>query len=137
MKKDEIEKLVREIESVSSNFEDEACTDKVRLLKDGFDLKAIGGPKRYLEFISEVNELARQGRLLFLYSIFNRVCEKEGVTYRFKTPYQANMAYSAVMNKEGVFYILDGDGHYREIFCTEKFVHFVEDEYWELIENGA
>ena len=133
MKKDEIENLVREIESISSNFEDEAWTENVRLLKDGFDLKAIGDPKRYLGFIDAVNELARQGRLLFLYSTFNRVCEKEGVAYRFKAPYQANMAYSAVMKKEGAFYILDEDRQYREIFCTEKFARFVEDEYWELI----
>jgi len=135
MKKHEIENLVREIESISSNFEDEAWTDNVKLLKDGFDPEQVGDPKRYLEFISAVNELARQGRLLFLYSTLNRVCEKEGVAYQFKAPYQANMAYSAVMKKDGSFYILDEDGQYREIFCTDKFARFIENEYWELIEK--
>lgn len=135
MKKMETEKLVSEIEYVSSNFEDEAWTENVKLLKDAFDLEKLGDPNRYLEFLSEVNELVRQGRLLFLYSTFNRVCEKEGVAYKFKTPYRANMTYSAVMKKDGAFYILDEDGQYREIFCSEKFARFVEDEYWEIIEK--
>ncbi len=135
MKKNEIENLVTEIEAISSNFEDEAYTENIRLLKDGFDLKTLGDPKQYLEFIATVDELARQGRLLFLYSIFNRVCDKEGVLYQFKKPYQANMEYSAVLKIEGNFYILDEDNHHREIFCSEKFARFIEDEYWELIEK--
>ena len=134
MKISEIEKLVDEIISISNNFEDEAFTENVKLLREGFNLEAVGSPKRYLEFVSEVSELVRQGRILFIYSTFNRVCEKEGKNYRFNTPYQANIAYSAVMKKQGTLYLLDEDGHYREIFCTESFARFVEDEYWELIE---
>jgi hypothetical protein len=135
MKKDEIEKLAREIDSISSNFEDEAWTDNMRALKEDFDIRTIGNPKRYLEFMSEVSEILRQARVLFLHSAFNMVCEEEGIPYRFKAPYEANMKYSAVMKKNGVFFILDEDGQYREMFYTEKFAGFVENEYWEIIEK--
>ena len=135
MKKHEIEKLACEIESISNYFEDEPVTGNMRALKENFDLGAIGSPKRYLEFISEAGEIIRQARVLFLHSALNRVCEKEGLDYRFKKPYEANMKYSAVMKKDGTFYILDEDGHYREIFCSDKFAQFVDNEYWELLEK--
>jgi hypothetical protein len=135
MKKHEIEKLTRRIESISNHFEDEPFTDNMRSLKEDFDQSAIDAPKAYLDFISEVSEILRQARVLFLHSAFNRVCAKEGVAYSFKKPYEANMKYSAVMKKEGIFYILDEDGDYREMFYSEKFAQFVENEYWELIEK--
>lgn len=137
MKKHEIEKLVREIESISNHFKEEPLTGGMKLLKRSFNPGTIGAPKGYLDFISEVSEILQQARVLFLHSAFNRLCEKEGVAYRFKTPYEANMKYSAVMKKDGVFYILDEDDDYREIFYSEKFAEFVKNEYWELIEKGA
>ena len=135
MKKHEIEKVTREIEAISHHFEDEPLTGYMRPLKEDFDAGTIAPPKRYLDFISEVGEILRQARVLFLHSALNRVCEKEGVAYHFEAPYEANMKYSAVMKKEGIFYILDEDGDYREIFYSEKFAQFVENEYWELIEK--
>lgn len=133
MTKEKIECLTREIEAISRNFESEPCTENVRMLKADFDIETIGEPKRYLDFIHGAGEILRQARVLFLHAALNRVCEKEKVAYRFKTTYQANMAYSAVMKDEGVFYILDKDGHYREIFDSEKFVGFIEDEFWEIL----
>ncbi|WP_397382393.1 hypothetical protein [Prosthecobacter sp.] len=135
MKQDEIQKLAREIESISNHFEEKPWTDNIRPLKDDFDMATIGDPKGYLEFISEANEILRQARVLFIYSVFNRVCEKDGIAYCFKAPYEANMKYSAVMKNDGSFYILDEDGHYRETFYTEKFARFVENEYWEVVEK--
>ena len=135
MTKDEINILSREIESISKNFETEPWTEKIKLLKDDFDINSIASPSRYIEFISEVSEILREARLLFLYSVLNKVCDKEGAAYHFKTPYQASMKYSAVMKKEGGFFILDEDGHYREISATENFTRFIDNEYWELIDE--
>jgi hypothetical protein len=123
------------IESISNHFEEEPWTDNIRPLKDDFDMATIGSPKEYLEFISDANEIFRQARLLFIHSVFNRVCEKDGVAYCFKAPCEANLKYSAVMEKDGGFYILDEDGHYRATFHTEKFARFVENEYWEMTER--
>ena len=137
MKKLEIEKLAREIESISNHFEDELLIGSMKILRENFSVDTLGDPNGYLDFISEIGEILRQARVLFIYSAFNRVCEKEGVEYRFKAPYKSNMKYSAVMKKDGIFYILDEDGDYRDIFCTEKFAEFVENEYRELIEKGT
>jgi predicted transcriptional regulator len=135
MTKDELQKLLQEIESISSSFETEPWTENIRLLKSDFDIKTTKEPKQYIEFIDSVSEVLRQARVLFLHSALNRVCLKDGVAYSFKTPYQANMKYSAVMKKEGAFYILDEDQHYRDIFVTEKFMRFVQDQYWELLDS--
>ncbi len=69
-----------------------------------------------------MGEVLRETRLLFLYSILNMVCKESGKNYNFDNPFQANMKYSAVMKKEGRFYLLDEDGDYREIFTSEKFM---------------
>lgn len=135
MTKEEIESLTREIEAISRNFESEPCTEDVRMLKSDFDIATIWEPQRYLEFIHAAAEILRQARVLFLHAALNRVCEKEKVAYRFRTPYRANMAYSAVMKNEGAFYILDEDGHYREIFDSEKFAGFIENEFWEILDK--
>lgn len=134
MKKEEIQKLLQDIELISSNFEAEPWTENRRLLKNNFDLKTASEPKQYLEFINTASEILRQARVLFLHSALNKVCVEEGVSYSFNTPYQANMNYTAVMKKEGSFYILDEDRHYRDLFDSEKFVRFVEDQYWELLD---
>lgn len=135
MTKDQIQKLLQEIELISSSFENEPWTENKRLLKLNFDFIKVGNPKHYLEFIDTISEILRQARVLFLHSVFNKVCVEEGVAYNFETPYQANMKYCGVMKKENAFYILDEDRHYRDIFDTEKFVRFVEDQYWELFDT--
>ena len=135
MTKEQINKISKEIEDISNNFESEPWTENMKLLKDDFDINTIKSPKRYLEIMGEISEIFRETRVMFLHSVFNKVCQTEGELYSFSTPYQAGMKYSAVMKKEGIFYILDEDGQYREMFTTEKFTRFVDDQYWELVEE--
>lgn len=134
MTKEELNKLSQDIGNISNNFELKPWTDNVKLLKQDFDLSEIDTPKNYSKIIDEISEILRETRLLFLYSVFNKVCEEEGKLYYFDTPFQASMSYSAVMKKDGSFYILDEDGHYREIFTSEAFTRFIDDQYWELYE---
>ena len=95
-------------------------------------MSSISTAKHYWKIIEEIEEILRETRLLFLFSVFDRVCKEEGKLYHFSTPYQANMRYDAVMKKEGSFYLLDEDGHYREIFASEAFARFINTLYWKL-----
>ena len=132
MTKEEINRLSQEIEDLSQNFEDKPWTENVKFLKENFDIGSINTPKHYWKMIDEIEEILRETRLLFLFSIFNRLCVEEGKLYYFDTPYQASMRYDAVMKKEGSFYLLDEDGDFREIFTSEKFAHFIKRLYWKL-----
>ncbi|TAG58426.1 MAG: hypothetical protein EAZ27_01545, partial [Cytophagales bacterium] len=132
MTKEEVNKLSKQIEDISSNFDDKPWTDNVKLLKNDFDTNLINTPNYYQEIVSELEEILRETRFLFLCSVFNLVCKEEGKPYYFDTPFQASMRYDAVMKKEGVFYLLDEDSDYREIFTSEIFMRFVNDLYWEL-----
>lgn len=134
MTKEELSKLTQEIEKISNNFENKPITEKIKLLKEDFDINSINTPNQYLRTIDELEEVLRETRLLFLYSVLNIVCKESGENYNFDTPFQASMKYSAVMKKEGSFYLLDEDGDYREIFTSEKFMRFIDDQYWELYE---
>lgn len=135
MTKEEINKLSQDIEDISNNFEEKAWTDNVRLLKEDFDVSSIRTPNHYQKIINEIKEVLRESRLLFLYSVLDRVCKEEGKLYYFDTPYQANMIYDAVIKKEGTFHLRDEDGDYREIFTSESFEQFIDDLYWELYEE--
>jgi len=134
MTKEELNKLSQEIEDISNNFELKPFSDNVKLLKDDFDINKIKTPKQYLETIGEITEVLRQTRLLFLYSVFNKVCIEEDKLYYFDTPYQAAMNYSAIIKKGESFYLLDEDGDYSQTFTSEPFVQFIDDQYWELYE---
>lgn len=134
MTNEKLSKLFQEIEDISNNFEPKPWTENIKLLKDDFDINKISSPQNYLDVINEITELLRQARLLFIYSVLNKVCEEEGKMYHFEIPFQASMSYNAVMKKEGSFYLLDEDGHYRETFTSENFVRFIDDQYWELYE---
>ncbi|MCV9928374.1 hypothetical protein OIU83_11950 [Flavobacterium sp. LS1R49] len=109
-------------------------TGYLKLLREDFDINEIKTPKQYLETIDKITEILRETRLLFLYSVFNKVCTEEDKLYYFDTPYQANMSYSALIKKGKSFYLLDEDGDYSEIFTSESFVQFIDDQYWELYE---
>jgi len=135
MTKEKISKLSQEIEDVSNNFENKPWTENIKLLKEDFDINSISTPNHYLKTIDEMEEVLRETRLLFLYSVLNIVCKEQGKLYNFDNPYQASMKYDAVMKKEGSFYLLDEDGDYREIFTSEKFMRFIDDQYWELYEQ--
>jgi len=132
MKKEEINKISQEIEDISNNFEEKPWSENIKLLKKDFDINSISTPKYYWKTYDELKEVLRETRLIFLYSILNRVCKEEGKLYYFDTPYQANMRYDAVMKKEGSFYIQDEDSDYREIFTSEKFTNFIYYLYWKL-----
>jgi hypothetical protein len=134
MTTEEKSKLSQEIEDISKNFENKPWTENVKLLKEDFDINSISTPKHYLKTIDELQEILRETRLLFIYSVLNKVCKEEGKLYNFDTPYQASMKYNAVMKKEGSFYIMDEDGDYSEIFTSEAFTQFIDDLYWELYE---
>lgn len=134
MTKEELIKLSQEIEDISSNFEEQAWSENMKLLKEDFDINSIKTPKHYWKTNDDLIEVLRETRLLFLYSVFNRVCKEEGELYYFDTPYQANMKYDAVMKKEGSFYIQDEDGDFRDIFTSENFTQFIDNLYWELYE---
>lgn len=134
MTKEELKKLNKEIEKISNNFEDKPWTENIKFLKENFDINSIGTPNHYLDIINEFEEVLRETRLLFLYSVLNIVCKEEGKLYYFDKPYQASMEYKGVMKKEGSFYLLDEDGHYREIFTSKEFMQFIDDQYWKLYE---
>lgn len=134
MTKDELKKLNKEIEKISNNFEDKPWTENIKFLKENFDINSIGTPNHYLDIINEFEEVLRETRLLFLYSVLKVVCKEEGKLYYFDKPYQASMEYNGVMKKEGSFYLLDEDGHYREIFTSKEFMQFIDDQYWKLYE---
>ena len=135
MTKEEISKLSQEIEDISNNFENKPWTANVKLLKEDFDINSISSPNLYWKTIDELEEVLRETRLLFVYSVLNIVCKESGKLYNFENPYQASMKYMAVMKKEESFYLLDEDGDYREIFTSEKFMRFIDDQYWELYEQ--
>ena len=134
MTSEEKSKLYQEIDDISNNFEIKPWTENVKLLKEDFDINSISSPRHYLKTIDDLQEILRETRLLFIYSVLNMVCTEDGKLYNFDTPYQASMKYNAVMKKEGSFYILDEDGDYREIFTSEAFTQFLDDLYWELYE---
>jgi hypothetical protein len=134
MTKEERTKLSQEIEDISNHFENEPWTGNIKLLKENFDVNSINTPKNYRKTFDELEEVLRETRFLFLCSVLNIVCKEESKLYYFETPFQASMKYNAVMKKEGSFYIMDEDGHYREIFTSETFMQFIDDLYWELYE---
>ncbi|MBS7230769.1 hypothetical protein KHA90_07015 [Flavobacterium psychroterrae] len=134
MTKEELNKLSQKIENVSTNFQLKPFTDNIKLLKEDFDINEIKTPQQYLKTIDDITEILRQTRLLFLYSVFNKVCTEQDKLYHFATPYKASMSYSAVIKKGNSFYLLDEDGDFSEIFTSESFMQFIDDEYWELYE---
>jgi len=135
MTKEEINRLTQEIEDISNNFENNFWTGNVNILKEDFDINSINTPNHYWDIIDQLEEVVRETRILFLYSVLNRVCKEEGKLYYFDTPFQAGMRYDAVIKKEGILYLLDEDSHYREIFSNEKFAHFINGLYWKLYDN--
>lgn len=135
MTKEDLNKLSQEIDEISNKFEDKPWTDNVKLLKEDFDINSINTPSRYLKTLDELEEVLRETRLLFLYSVLNMVCKESGKLYNFDIPFQAGMKYTAVMKKDGSFYLLDEDGDYKEIFPSENFMRFIDDQYWELYEQ--
>jgi hypothetical protein len=127
--------LIQDIEKVTSNFESKPFSENVRMLKLDFDLTSLDSPQNYAKIMGDISEVYRQSRLLFIYSVLNKVCLDEGKIYPFNNPFQAGMSYSGVMKKEDTFYLLDEDGDFREVFTSEKFTQFIDDEFWEVYED--
>jgi len=130
----DINKLTEQIQEVSNNFETQPYIENLRLLKEGVNLNNLNTPLNYEKIIDDISEVLRQTRLLFLLSVFNKVCKVESKVYSFSSPYQAGMKYYGVTKIKDTFYLIDEDGHYRDIFSSEKFVDFIDEEYWEIYE---
>ncbi|MFD2943263.1 hypothetical protein [Flavobacterium notoginsengisoli] len=134
MNKEQLHALTGDIEVISKYFEEKPFTDSVKMLKENFDTESVQSPGHYLQVMDQVSELLRQTRFLFICSVLNKVCLEENKWYSFSEPFQAKMAYSAVMKRDGFFYVLDEDGDHNEIFTSENFMQFIDDQYWELYE---
>jgi hypothetical protein len=80
----------------------------------------------YWHFMNELEEVHRQARILFLHSVFNEECKIEGKIYYFSEPYQAHMKYYGVFKNNNIFYIVDEDGDYRDVFATRTFTEFIK-----------
>ena len=124
--------LSNKIDKISNKFEPTAFTGSSRLLKNNLKIDQFEEPSFYLELLEDLEEVKRQTRVLFIHTVLNKVCIEEDKLYLFNTPYQASMAYSGVMKKEGIFYLKDEDGDLREVFDSENFQQFIDDQYWEL-----
>ena len=130
----DINKLTEEIQEISNNFETQPYRENLRFLNNDFDLTKLNSPKIYAKTLADFSEIMRQTRIIFLLSVFNKVCKVESEVYSFSSPYQAGMKYYGVVKIKDTFYLIDEDGHYREIFTNEKFVEFIDEEYWEIYE---
>lgn len=135
MKEEEINILSQEIKNVSDYFENKPWTGSTKSLKEDFNIDSINAPNYYLNVIEKIDEVLRETRILFLYSVFNKVCKEENTLYHFNTPFQAEMRYDAIIRKEGTFYLLDENSDYREMFTSERFTQFIDELYWELYEE--
>ena len=135
MTKEEATQLSYEIEAVSKHFTVKPLSGNIRSLREDFDITSINTPKHYLKVIDEMEKVLRETRLLFVLSVFHRVCKEEGRLYHFDTPYQAAMKYDAVMKKNGEFFLRDEDGHFADLHSNENFARFIDDQYWEMYEQ--
>jgi len=130
----QIDELSDELKKITGYFEEAPFASGIKLLRDGIDINTVSTPNEYLTIMEEMKELLRQSRILFLYSVLNKVCLEEDTWYLFDTAYQANMTYDAVIKKNGSFYLRDEDGDHAELFSSDEFVSFIDDQYWELYE---
>jgi hypothetical protein len=135
MKKKDLEVLTSEIKEVTDHYEDVAWSDNTRLLKSDFDISSIKTPNSYLNTVNHLDEVLRETRLLFIFSVLKKVCFEDSKPCVFKVPYEQTDTYSAVVKKGEDFFLIDSDGDLREIFSNEKFMRFIDDEYWELYEE--
>ncbi|MCE5178574.1 MAG: hypothetical protein LLF81_05470 [Porphyromonadaceae bacterium] len=137
MNREKLDELSNNIEKISSNFEEKSWTENFKLLRDDYDINNLETPKHYLNVLSELEEITRQVRLLFILSVLGKVCKEEGKLYNFNVPYQANMQYNGVFKKDSTFYLVDEDGNTRDVFTTEKFVQFIHIQYRKLYEGNT
>lgn len=134
MKQQQTPTLCNRIEKISDKFETNYYSSSNMLLKNKLTIDQFDEPSSYLELLEDLEEVKRQTRVLFIHAVLNKVCIEEGKLYLFNSPYQASMSYSGVMKKEGIFYLKDEDGDLREIFDSENFQQFIDDQYWEFYE---
>lgn len=132
MNKNKMNELFKDLSAVNDNFEVEAITLNIKPIKENYDINSANNPKKYWRILEELQELSRQTRILFIHSALNKICIEEGKLYQFDDAFQASMEYTAVMKKENNFYLLDEDGDYREVFISENFARFIDEQYWEL-----
>lgn len=134
MKQQQSQTLCNRIDKISDKFETIDLIPTKWFLKNDLKVDQFEQPSFYLDLLEDVEEVKRQTRVLFIHAVLNKVCVQERKLYLFNSPYQANMSYSGVMKKEGTFYIKDEDGDLKEVFDSENFQQFIDDQYWELYE---
>lgn len=144
MKQQQTPTLCNRIDKISNKFEtnyykvsynqleNDYFTNSYIKLKNDLSIDQFDEPSSYLKLLEDLEEVKRQTRVLFIHAVLNQVCIEEGKLYLFNAPYQANMSYSGVMKKEGTFYLKDEDGDLKEVFDSENFQQFIDDQYWEL-----
>lgn len=135
MSNEGLNNLALELEKVSTNFESLSFTKNNSVLKPNIDFNELDTPPSYLNLCEDLKEWQRKSRILFLLSVLTKVCLEEGKYYYFEEPFQAGMKYIAVIKKNDYFYLLDEDKDLREIFVSEDFVQFIDDNFWELYEE--
>ena len=132
MKQQHTPTLCNRIEKISDKFETIDLIPTKWFLKNDLKVDQFEQPSFYLDLLEDLEEVKRQTRVLFIHAVLNKVCVQEGKLYLFNAPYQASMSYSGVMKKEGTFYLKDEDGDLKEVFDSENFQQFIDDQYWEL-----
>lgn len=101
-------------------------------LKNDLKIDQLDQPSIYLDLLDDLEEVKRQTRVLFIHAVLNKVCIEAGKLYLFNGPYQASISYKGVLKGESTFYLKDEDGDFTEIFDSENFQQFIDDQYWEL-----
>lgn len=132
MTKEELNNLSQEIWDISSYFDDTPWIANKKELKEDFNIHSINTPSHYWEIFEKIEEVSRETRILFLCSIFNKLCIEENKVYHFDTPFQAGMRYDAVMKNKGKFYLRDEDGDFGEIFTSVKFMQFINEFFGDI-----
>ncbi|MDR1847641.1 MAG: hypothetical protein LBR17_05940 [Bacteroidales bacterium] len=131
MTQEEKDKLIQAFERIEHHFDVNPYSANLTSLKDDFTLNDLDkeGSLYYSESVETIGEYYHAACAIYIYSLLNEVCKKEEKLYYFDTPYQAGMRYDAVMKKENAFYLLDEDGHFRDVFSSEKFMQFVQQQH--------
>ena len=132
MKKQDFESITEEIKSISFHFEDSPFSHNMKSLKEDFDMDVLNSPNSYLSFLDEINEFSRQARILFVTSVYKVVCKQNDVVYYFDQPFDTGIKYLGVTKKNNSLYLIDNDGHLRDLFASEEFMRFTDNQYWEV-----
>lgn len=132
MDEKERDSFQQKINNLSKLFESKGLTSGMNPEHKNFDTSKLEDPNFYLELLDELEELKRQARVLFLHSVFKKLCVEEGKVYKFSYPFQAIKSYIGIFKKEEFYYLVDDNGGLGHCFYDENFQIFIDREFWEL-----